>query len=717
MTAVALLMVLAACGGQAVVAPEAGEISLAQLEGEQVSGALYVLVAAPSNVQSVSFYMDVEPSDGEPFATDAAAPFTLDLDTTTLVDGSHDLTVAAYDGNGELATVMTATFVTDNGVADDGGDSGGAGDDSSDVGSGSVDVRIATGADDAEERGDGDVGLSSSDLELVTDKERQVVGMRFVDVDVPQGARITAAWIQFTTDETSTADTSLTLAAQAADDAQTFEATHANLSNRPTTSASVTWSPAAWTSRGASSDAQRTPDLSSLVQEIVSRDGWQAGNAVAVLVRGGGVRVAEAYDGEPNAAALLHVEFESADVPAEGEDPEEEPTNQAPHVDAGASAEITLGESVSLQGTVDDDGLPDGSVTTTWSENSGPGTVSFGDANRASTSATFSEAGSYVLRLTASDGDLAASDDVTISVVSAGDTDPEPEPEPVPDPDLETISYEGEYDSVFDTFDTPVHVDATNATFRTGTRDTAARFYGVRTLLGGTYDVAADLTSDWSAVKGLAGVALRYSPDVIVRDAHVATSGDAVSFGEDTPDWSLRDTYIGMALDDAIENDYLENGLIDSVLVDHAFHFLSARSGSDRIGETYTNGVVTVRNSLIRLAPSPAPDGDQKIGGLWKMQKTKYTGEGTGNQLALHDNIILVEAGAEYNRPELDPSDNDEYRQDALLEASGNVIVWLGEGEYPARIPPGFTVTTDRSVWDDARDAWFDAHPSMNSFR
>jgi hypothetical protein len=306
---------------------------------------------------------------------------------------------------------------------------------------------------------------------------------------------------------------------------------------------------------------------------------------------------------------------------------------------------------------------------------------------------------------------------VTISVTTAADTDPEPEPEPVPDPGLETITYEGDYDSVFDTFDTPVHIDARDASFRTGARDTAARFYGIRSLSGGAYDVRADLTSDWSAVKGLAGIALRYSPDVLVRDAGVITSGDAISFGEDTPDWILKDTYIGMALDDAIENDYLENGLIDSVLVDHAFHFLSARSGSDRIGETYTNGVVTVRNSLIRLAPSPAPDGDQKIGGLWKMQKTKYTGEGTGNQLALHDNIILVEAGAEYSRPELDPSDNPDYRDDALLEASGNVIVWLGEGEYPARIPPGFTVTTDRRVWDDARDAWFDAHPGMDSFR
>jgi hypothetical protein len=55
-------------------------------------------------------------------------------------------------------------------------------------------------------------------------------------------------------------------------------------------------------------------------------------------------------------------------------------------------------------------------LTTTWSKVSGPGTVSFANASASSTTATFGQAGTYVLRLAASDGSLQATDDLTITV-------------------------------------------------------------------------------------------------------------------------------------------------------------------------------------------------------------------------------------------------------------------------------------------------------------
>ena len=47
---------------------------------------------------------------------------------------------------------------------------------------------------------------------------------------------------------------------------------------------------------------------------------------------------------------------------------------------------------------------------------SGPGTVTFGNANALSTTASFSTAGTYVLRLRASDSVLATTDDMTVTV-------------------------------------------------------------------------------------------------------------------------------------------------------------------------------------------------------------------------------------------------------------------------------------------------------------
>jgi len=92
------------------------------------------------------------------------------------------------------------------------------------------------------------------------------------------------------------------------------------------------------------------------------------------------------------------------------------PSNQAPTVDAGTDASVSLPDTASLTGSASDDGLPNNSLTTSWSQVSGPGTVVFGDANAVATSATFSVDGTYVLRLTANDGDLSSTDDVTITV-------------------------------------------------------------------------------------------------------------------------------------------------------------------------------------------------------------------------------------------------------------------------------------------------------------
>jgi hypothetical protein len=97
------------------------------------------------------------------------------------------------------------------------------------------------------------------------------------------------------------------------------------------------------------------------------------------------------------------------------------PANQAPVVNAGADKTITLPATASMAGTASDDGLPvpPGTLTVSWTKTSGPGTVTFSNASALNTTATFSAAGTYVLRLTASDSVLSTSDDVTVVVNQA----------------------------------------------------------------------------------------------------------------------------------------------------------------------------------------------------------------------------------------------------------------------------------------------------------
>ncbi|MBL9039763.1 MAG: fibronectin type III domain-containing protein [Archangium sp.] len=92
--------------------------------------------------------------------------------------------------------------------------------------------------------------------------------------------------------------------------------------------------------------------------------------------------------------------------------------NTAPSVNAGANGSVTLPNTYALQGTASDDGLP-AALAVSWSKQSGPGTVTFTNGNTPTATAAFSAAGSYTLRLTATDTALTSVDDVVITVNSA----------------------------------------------------------------------------------------------------------------------------------------------------------------------------------------------------------------------------------------------------------------------------------------------------------
>lgn len=172
-----------------------------------------------------------------------------------------------------------------------------------------IEKRIATGSDDVEQRGS-KMSLGDSDLELVADGSTiQNVGARFTALNIPVGAIITSAYIQFQTDEVGTAPASLLIRGLASDDAAAFTSKTNNLTSRPTTAGSVAWQPSAWTVVHEAGAAQRTPDLAALVQEIVSRAGWQPGNDMAFRLSGSGTRTALAYESGSASAPLLHVEY------------------------------------------------------------------------------------------------------------------------------------------------------------------------------------------------------------------------------------------------------------------------------------------------------------------------------------------------------------------------------------------------------------------------
>jgi hypothetical protein len=268
-----------------------------------------VSVTAPANgatVQGGSVTLSANASDndsvaGVQFKVDGvdvgaevtAAPYGVTWDTTGASEGQHTITAVARDSANQTTT-SSSVYVTVDNVPDT---------------SVTVERRVSASSDDAEQNSNAGPILDSTDLELVTDTSVQTVGMRFTGVNVPRGATITNAYVQFAVDEAGSTATSLNVRGEAADNAATFTTSKNNLSNRPRTTASASWSPPAWSVLNEAGVNQRTSDLKAVVQEITSRNGWNSGNALNIIVTGSGQRNAHAYDGQPTMAPLLHVEY------------------------------------------------------------------------------------------------------------------------------------------------------------------------------------------------------------------------------------------------------------------------------------------------------------------------------------------------------------------------------------------------------------------------
>lgn len=104
--------------------------------------------------------------------------------------------------------------------------------------------------------------------------------------------------------------------------------------------------------------------------------------------------------------------------------------NQPPMVNAGPDLSVQLPHSLNINATVTDDGLPTPpSLQYSWIKISGPGDAVFTPADAEDTSVTFSEQGTYVLRLVASDQMVQAFAELTVTVFPEP-TPPNPDPEP-----------------------------------------------------------------------------------------------------------------------------------------------------------------------------------------------------------------------------------------------------------------------------------------------
>ncbi len=193
------------------------------------------------------------------------------------------------------------------------------------------------GSSDLEMPWEGDVGASSY----------QVVGIRFADIPIPKGSKVINAYIQFTADDGKITGGPVNLIINGLLQPDTVELSSGEnfwTERNPKTNAEVAWSNIPdWVSFQAT-DASRTPDISSVIQEIIDQDDWVSGNSLMVFIRDDETNPSadqrnarsdgEGAENEP----LLHIELSTKKSSSPS------PTDGTLHEDTWASLEWDAGD-------------------------------------------------------------------------------------------------------------------------------------------------------------------------------------------------------------------------------------------------------------------------------------------------------------------------------------------------------------------------------------
>ncbi len=155
-------------------------------------------------------------------------------------------------------------------------------------------------------------GLGSSDLEFGWEgsaTDRKLVGLRFNDIDIPQGATISNAYMRFNHDEDAPGVCNLIIFGELSLNAITFTTTNSDISNRSRTTTTVPWTDVEiWSG----DNNYNTPNIGSIISEIVGQGGWVAGNSLVLMIEPDtscpGKRVAESSE-HTSKYPRLHIEY------------------------------------------------------------------------------------------------------------------------------------------------------------------------------------------------------------------------------------------------------------------------------------------------------------------------------------------------------------------------------------------------------------------------
>ncbi len=490
---------------------------------------------------------------------------------------------------------------------------------------------VPDSASDAEEDNSGRVGLTSTILEFgyknPSTSEKQTVGLRFTNINIPKGATVTDARIEFVAPLNRSETTLLKIYGNNVANAQTFVDRPNDITGRAKTSAFVDWKPGTWTAER----KYASPNLASIVGEISSRPDWVKGAAMAFVISGTGYRKAYAYEAPGAQQPVLRVYYQS-------------PTTNPPPTASKSCLE---------------------------------------NVNR--TVANPKRGEQYDIKGKGKNAEIDARGKEFI-VPKVNNSRPKPM----------VVQNNGE---------------------------------GL-CISGGKYSTNLRDDAPWEPQYHFGpAIYVLDSPGFVMDNLAIYIGGDTIHIEGGTNKWTVRDSYIRHAGDDAFSNDRKTSGLIDDVLVDWAYTGISCRNE----GMTEIPGTVTIQDSLIALKKQKGTYNNHKDDtypenpGHFNLFKFEVKPPGAKNcKLRLRDTVLYITQNDRVFKSIQNPK---EY----VLECKNVTLVYAGDGNFRdgkgwlaelrnkfkainnEQEPSCFKVLQGSEgirFWKQKRDDWFKRHTS-----
>ncbi|MFH1601378.1 MAG: prepilin-type N-terminal cleavage/methylation domain-containing protein [Candidatus Shapirobacteria bacterium] len=177
-----------------------------------------------------------------------------------------------------------------------------------------LELQVSQNPDDGrcwDDNGDGyDSGLTSNTIGRLLGGHSYGTWNRFTNVAIPQGATINSAVLSWRAAAEYSANLSISVAANAADNPSS-PASSTDFRGRPLTSAGVEWN---INTNWLNNNWYSPPDIGEVIQEIVDRPGWSSGNSLLIITKDNGtaadsLRGYRAVEGSPTSASKLEVDY------------------------------------------------------------------------------------------------------------------------------------------------------------------------------------------------------------------------------------------------------------------------------------------------------------------------------------------------------------------------------------------------------------------------